>query len=331
MTSTCELFLRSVIRGHWWQAASLLFDLSSRELFYALAALDPLDRGELQKMYMLQRQPRVRYALDVVKRGVLPDARPTGVSDADVLAARIYVGHKCAHPESFPLERDLTGWMPPANPNPAPITDGDIRWAVGFLNVEEAIIRAVAEVESRGDGFVNGRPLIRFEQHIFRSGKKGLFAGTGGIYNPTHCHLSNSEDGGKQYHIKNPDHAINQPREYSLLHGALLLRDATGRRRYKDAWNSASWGRFQVMGFNHSLVGWNSIEEFVMAMCSSESDHLNAFVGYVYYHRLERHLRNHNWAAFTEIYNGPKYRDTYATLLERAYKRIKQKEKQQAA
>jgi hypothetical protein len=44
---------------------------------------------------------------------------------------------------------------------------------------------------------------------------------------------------------------------------------------------------------------------------------------------LEKHLRDHNWAAFTEVYNGPDNRDEYAKRIARWYKHFKQQEKEQ--
>lgn len=47
------------------------------------------------------------------------------------------------------------------------ITESQYVKCAELLNVEPAVIKAVAEVESNGEGFFNGKPKILFEPHIF--------------------------------------------------------------------------------------------------------------------------------------------------------------------
>jgi hypothetical protein len=54
---------------------------------------------------------------------------------------------------------------------------------------------------------------------------------------------------------------------------------------------------FQVMGFNFSSVGWQSIDAFVTDMFRSEGQQLDAFLGFV-------GSGNHDWVAFARGYNG---------------------------
>jgi hypothetical protein len=338
MTPITEQFLRCVIKRNWSPAYDALITVPSVERFYAFAALDPIDRAALRDA-RLSGPPslravfvgqRINYALAVVTSGEIPSSPPPHLQMGDGDAARLFLGRRYADPEALPLWRDVTGWLPPANPNPRAITDADIELAAQELNVEVAAVRAVAEVESRDQGFENGRPIIRYELHKFRNGE-GTFAGTAGIYDRTHRHLSQRKRAaGEQYHNG------TQPCEYSLMHAAMMLCDSNGRRRYSDAWKATSWGRFQVMGFNHAAVGWSSIESFVAAMCTSEVAHLRAFVGYINAHNLARHLRNHNWEAFVEVYNGEECdhvgecdRREYHVRIQRAYNRHRQRELQQ--
>ena len=367
MTSQCEQFLLSVITRNWWQAYGSVGKVPGGELFNAVAALDPLDRTDLRgarnevvaqnnqlfaatapavrmargfkpnvptlsevldPLAPVQRLelPRLAYALDVVEAAQagrpLPEP-PLGLQLGDTAAANMFAAmpptHRCAHPDVLPFLRDLTGMLPPANPGALDLTGEDIRRAAQSLNVETTVIRAVAAVESRA-GFENGRPALRYELHVFRNGASG-FAGTGGIYDRTHPHLSRNE----LIWWTDP-HDRTQAREYSLLYAAMILRDGP-RRRYADAWQAASWGRFQVMGFNYAAAGWASIESFVAAMCSSVGAHLDAFVGYVRSRNLAHYLRGDqkNWLAFAINYNknaaDPKGR-TYDQKLRDAYIRL---------
>lgn len=176
-------------------------------------------------------------------------------------------------------------------------TDAPYVDAAAELGCELAAIKAVAEVESAGDPFLpDGRPKILFERHIFH--RK-----TGGEYSAEHSGVSSSSPGGYE----------GGAAEYSRLRAALTLdRDA--------ALQSASWGRFQIMGFNHAVCGYAGAEAFVSAMVDSEVNHLDAFVGFVKGNRLDRALRAKDWAAFARGYNGPAYaKNKYDQKMATAY------------
>jgi hypothetical protein len=87
---------------------------------------------------------------------------------------------------------------------------------------------------------------------------------------------------------------------------------------------SASWGLFQIMGFNYTLCGFNTLQEFVTAMYNSEKDHLLAFCNYVKEMCLDDELREKRWADFARRYNGPQYKkNKYDVKLEAAYQKHK--------
>ncbi|WP_312076495.1 N-acetylmuramidase family protein [Chryseobacterium sp.] len=173
--------------------------------------------------------------------------------------------------------------------------------AAKTLNCEVAVIKAVAEVESKQDGFLpTDEPIILFERHIFSKLTKGIFDHS----NPN---ISNRTPGGYG--------AVAQ--QHKRLQSAVALdRNA--------ALMSASWGKFQIMGFNFTLAGFNSLQQFVTAMYSSEAEHLEAFVEYVKNTFLDDELRSKNWAEFARKYNGPDYKkNKYDTKLAAAYKKYK--------
>ena len=178
-----------------------------------------------------------------------------------------------------------------------PLTDADIVAAASRWQVEPALIRAVDEVESAGLGFLpDGRPKILFERHIFHRR-------TGGRYSVTYPSISNVMPGGY-----GPAGAYQHDR----LHMAIALdRDA--------ALQSASWGRFQIMGFNYAACGFVTVETFVATICESEARHLEAFFAFCRTNDLLRHLIEHDWRAFTRGYNGPGNVDYYSQRLAEAY------------
>jgi hypothetical protein len=95
---------------------------------------------------------------------------------------------------------------------PPRLTEFDFVTAANTLGggVEVAGIMAVAQVEAGGRrGFgPAGRPIIRYELHIFQGR-------TGGIYHATHPHLSQPT-----LAAGNPYHTGGQTTEWSLMHGS---------------------------------------------------------------------------------------------------------------
>ena len=83
---------------------------------------------------------------------------------------------------------------------------------------------------------------------------------------------------------------------------------------------SASWGRFQIMGFNYAKAGYASVEAFVADMHKAESYQLASFVNFLKATGMDAQLRAKDWSAFAKNYNGPKYAENkYDVRLQQAY------------
>lgn len=180
-----------------------------------------------------------------------------------------------------------------------PLSDSDIAAAAERLGIEPAVVAAVAEVESAGGGFLpDKRPKILFERHIFSRRTRH-------IYDALHPDISDPARGG---------YGAAGAHQYERLHEAIALdREA--------ALQSASWGKFQIMGFNAELCGWPNVEAFVLDMSKSEALHLQAFIGFCQANDLVRHLATHDWRKFTAGYNGTGNVDEYSRRLQTAYGR----------
>ena len=171
------------------------------------------------------------------------------------------------------------------SPDPAPLGQADFDRAARALGCEEAAIRAVIEVESLGSGFQrDGRPRILFERHCFHRDTDGRWSGL-------HPDISSARPGGYR----------GGQAEYDRLTRAMLLDRGAALR-------SASWGAFQIMGFNHRVVGFDKVADFVAAMVESEARQLDAFIAFIRSNQLDAALRAHDWAAFARGYNGRNYR-----------------------
>jgi hypothetical protein len=160
------------------------------------------------------------------------------------------------------------------------------------LGVEVAAIKAVAQVESSGSGFTsNGLVRILFEGHKFHER-------TSGQHSKSHPNISHAKADSSKYSKGSLD--VRVEREHARLNQAISLDRIA-------ALESASWGKFQIMGFNYKDVGWNSVDSFIHDMKKSEIEHLRAFIGFVKFKKLSNALKIKDWATFARIYNGPQY------------------------
>jgi hypothetical protein len=180
------------------------------------------------------------------------------------------------------------------------LTEQDYSAAAELLGCEIASIKAVAEVESHGEGFYpDGFPVILFERHKFHKFTNGRF-------DKDYSEISNPTSGG--YGAPGD----NQRRKFKL---AFTLDPLA-------AMKSCSWGKFQIMGFNFSSCGFPSVGKFVDAMKRSEGEQLLAFCRFVEASALDGFLRSKNWARFARGYNGADYEENrYDKKLAVAYKR----------
>ena len=185
----------------------------------------------------------------------------------------------------------------------------DFAQAAQSLDVDVATIRAVAEVEAAGRGFLtDGRPQILFEAHIF-----------GRLTEHRYAHLRDSS--GKPLSSRSWDRSL-YGRTGDWQHQRLDAAAQAGIDTWGFAHQSASWGLFQIMGFNHVVCGYRTIEGFVEAMFAGAPFHLDAFVAFIKSRGLAPALKRRDWAAFARAYNGPAFsQNSYDTKLAAAYAR----------
>lgn len=193
------------------------------------------------------------------------------------------------------------------------LTETDFQNAAEELNVDVPAIKAVAEVESRGDGFLDsGEPKILLERHIFHRLTNGRYS------TPENRNISWPSPSKKGTGTIN-EYGKTSQQHKRLAKAVALDRDA--------ALQSASWGRFQVMGFNWKPLGYPSLQSFINAMYYSEAEHLDSFLRYVQVNGLLDALRDHKWATFARGYNGKNYKiNSYDTKLALAYEKYRRQQ-----
>ena len=185
------------------------------------------------------------------------------------------------------------------------LTDADFARAAKELGVEVAAIRAVAEVEAAGHGFLpDGRPAILYEAHVFHRLTKG-------------AHTAAKDSKGVLLSTGRWDRSLygaTGGAQHDRLQDAAKL-DATAAHK------ACSWGTFQIMGENYEAAGCPTIDAFVDRMNSGADAHLDAFVAFIKADpKLHSALLNKNWVAFARAYNGPSYaRNKYDMKMAAAY------------
>ena len=182
-----------------------------------------------------------------------------------------------------------------------PLSDEGMDRVCETLGVEEAEVWAVLTVETRGFGFLQDRrPQILFERHIFRRL-------TDGHYDVGNTDISNTKPGGY----------VGGPGEYTRLEKAIGLDRGAALR-------SASWGLGQVMGFNHKIAGFDTVDDMVTDMVMNEDAQLLAMANFIKGNNLAGALRRHSWASFARGYNGQDFkRNEYDTRLAAAHAKFK--------
>lgn len=179
-----------------------------------------------------------------------------------------------------------------------PMTSAGMNRVCDLLEVGEPEVWAALTVETRGFGFLRDRrPQILFERHIFSRQ-------TGRRFDAEHPDISNRSPGGY----------LGGGREYDRLERAMALDQEA-------ALKSASWGLAKVMGFNHQLAGFGSVQQLVAAMVEGEDAHLEALAGFIMANsRCRLGIRRRDWASFAACYNGPEFRrNDYDNRLAAAY------------
>lgn len=193
--------------------------------------------------------------------------------------------------------------------NSGRLTDEDFTQIAELLGCEPAALKAVQQVETGGRGglFSPGKPAILFEGHIFwtQLKKRG----------------SNPED-----YVRGNENILYPKWEKGHYKGGIGEYDRLEQARKinrEAADASASWGMFQIMGFNYAACGEESIESFVRSMCESEFKQLLLTANFIKKNsQMLRALQAKDWAVFAKCYNGPAYaQNRYDVKLEAAYQK----------
>ena len=190
--------------------------------------------------------------------------------------------------------------------------------------VHPHVAEAILQVESGDKAYASdGRLVIRLELHLFRK-----YLNDNNIFNahfyhdPAQGHLDqrwrrSPNDAWQPSHLESRDFDANQAKEWEVFgFAAKFNREA--------ALLSISMGAAQVMGFNHTRIGYPSAEAMFNAFQRSEAAQIIAFFNYCISDiSLFSALQKGDWAEIARRYNGQSSQvDTYVGLMKDAYQRI---------
>lgn len=184
------------------------------------------------------------------------------------------------------------------------ITKAQFKEAATLLGVEVEVVQAVKKVESNGAGFeFSNHPRILFESHIFWNQ----------IKNPQALNTKDNKDILNRTWDEGKLQYKGGVAEFARLQKARQINTAAA-----DA--SASWGLFQIMGFNYRLCGCRTLSDFVDRMSMNEYQQLLLFMAFIKSSGLLTALQKKDWRAFAKGYNGEKYeQNKYHIRLQQAY------------
>ncbi len=193
------------------------------------------------------------------------------------------------------------------------------------LNVDPGVAVAVLVAESGGRGFSSDRRMIiRFENHVFNNmwGKANPAKYAQHFrYDSTrvwvgHQWRPTANEAWRSFHG-------NQSREWEALNFAMSLDDTAAKK-------SISMGGPQIMGFNFTSIGYESVQQMFTAFSATEAHQIVGFFDFVKgrggLSQKVLDLQRLDFDSFAAQYNGPgqaaKYGQIIRNLFE-AYQRLR--------
>ncbi len=176
------------------------------------------------------------------------------------------------------------------------------------IGISRPFLRAVTEVESHGSGFFdNGSCAILFERHIFFNQVTNKFG----------------RKRADEWAAKYPNICAPTPSQ-SAYYGGIREWDRLDFAKNLDAecaLLSASYGMFQIMGFNHNYCGYDSVGAYVADMTVSEKFHVGAVAMFIRNQpRMWTAARDLDYNEFARQYNGKRYAEhNYHGRLKKAH------------
>jgi hypothetical protein len=185
--------------------------------------------------------------------------------------------------------------------------------------IELAAALAIWFVESGGQPFIPGRPILRFENHkLFSCWGKNDPA----RYDAFFQHGGRKGVPGKTF--ENHKWRRSESAPWTTFHGSQnaeyeVFEFASKLAGREQGCISSSFGGPQILGSNYAMLGYASATELFEAFAESERAHVFGFFDFCAQCKLLEHACNQGWSAFAKGYNGPGNADIYGTRIADAF------------
>lgn len=177
-----------------------------------------------------------------------------------------------------------------------------------------ALAKAIAGVESRKEGFTpNGNVTLLFERHVFKKQLLDQVTKNTDAVTLINSHYDVNLNGTTAEVIsfvesRNPDICNSKPGGYLVGIKEQERFNLAVKINPIAATNSASFGLYQIMGFNAPLCGYSTGYKMMLAFMDTEYTHLLALAKFLEANKVIYHyLKNRDYNNIAKIYNGPAY------------------------
>lgn len=190
--------------------------------------------------------------------------------------------------------------------------------------IDPRVAQAILNIESGGRTHgESGKPLIRFEAHVFKQYLENDALWARHFRTDPNKPWVNQEWRRNESDPWRPIHTGKQADEYEVLEFAkLLIGPVADPSKWDAAHKSISMGAGQLMGFHHSRLGYPSAEAMFDAFQSAPVQTIGFLNFFLSDPVLMDAVRHKDWRTIAAKYNGAGAVDTYAPLLEKAYKEL---------
>ena len=184
----------------------------------------------------------------------------------------------------------------------------DIELIAQVLRADPFLLRAIMEIESGGNAFINNRLVLRLEPHVFVGQAhqndttlvQQTFQGTDSWHPVGHKVFINTQ--------WLPVHG-NQNNEWQAFQAACVIDNEAAAR-------SCSMGWAQIMGFHYNRIGYDSALQMLDSFSIAKVNQDWGFVSFILSDpQLTVALQNKDLRTFVRIYNGPGQIDRYVALI----------------
>ncbi|MCB8942321.1 MAG: DUF3380 domain-containing protein [Ardenticatenaceae bacterium] len=186
------------------------------------------------------------------------------------------------------------------------------------LRIDPGVAVAVLVAESGGRGFsADGRMIIRFENHVFNN----LWGKNNSSVFAQHFTFDSARVWQGHQWRETPNSPWrsfhgNQSREWEVLTFAMSLDDTAAKK-------SISMGGPQIMGFNYSALGYESVQQMFTAFSASEAHQIIGFFNFVQGPATDARrmvaLQRLDFDTFASLYNGPGQAAVYGQIIRNLY------------